>query len=326
MGISVFPAPVTSSINSDSITAISAYTQYELKKTFEPAIYTITCVNTTIATIDFYSDSTTFISRHVTVSGTVTLNLGSTADRIRVTTNTGSNVVVTITKTANAIVNTFTGTLDTITTLGSSTYTGTSSSGYAYAVLVGGGGGGGGANGNNSGNAGAGGGVCGKIVQLTGSMPVTIGAGGLGVLNTNTTNPGGASTFAGMTAGGGSGARLSADGIRSAGGTATGGTFNMTGGAGGTGTLVGTSNGLANEPAYTFIINGGTTGGGGAHDNGASVVGGGVGIGTGGAGAATATTNGSNGTGYGAGGGGGGRTSPTTGGNGTQGVLYVLKF
>ena len=213
MAISVFPAAVTSSINANAITAVAAVTIYEGRSTFDPAIYTISCASGVITNFEFYNGAGTFVTSGVTSSGTVAINLASTADRIRLWTSTGTNTVVTITKTASALSNQMpSGTLDTITTLGSSTYTGTSTSGFAQAMLVGGG------KGGNSGDAAGSGGaagyagqVTGSIVTLTGSMAVFVGSGGAGGAATagfsygtsNAGTNGTSTTFAGLTATGG---------------------------------------------------------------------------------------------------------------------------
>lgn len=309
MAISVFPAPVISTLNASAITAATANVVYEGRATFSPAIYQITCASGVDTNFEFYSGATTLVTSGVTVSGIVSINLASAADRIRLWTNTGTNTVITITRTASNLTNQFSGTLDTITTLGSSTYTGTSASGFAYAVIVGGGGGGGSNNpgsGQNGGSGGGAGGAAARVVTLTGSMPVTIGAGGAAGVNGNG-GAGGTSTFAGMTANGGAG------GIRGAasffgnpaavlGGTATGGAFNDAGGDG-------FKSGGSPFTRYRFITSSIGSGGGwgSGHPN---------------------NTPGGNGTGYGAGGGGGPYdASPSVnGGSGSQGVLYVLRF
>jgi hypothetical protein len=208
MAIEIFPVPVTSSINASSLTATTSNTLYEGLVSLQPAIYTITCTSGTVAKVQFFSNATTLITTATTISGTISINLSTTADRVRLWTDTGSNVVVTITKTASALTNVFSGTLDTITTTG--TYTGTSTSGYGYVVLVGGGGGGAGGNGGGfmAGIGGGGGGVAEAIVALTGSMAVVIGTGGAGGANGGgggwgAGSTGGTSTFAGLSAVGG---------------------------------------------------------------------------------------------------------------------------
>lgn len=297
MAISVFPAPVTSTLNASAITAVAANTLYEGRATFEPAIYTITCASGVITNFEFYSSAETVVTTGVTSSGTVAINLASTADRIRLWTNTGTNTVVTITKTASALTNAFSGTLDTVSTLGSSTYTGTSASGFGYAILFGGGGGGGHSGGANGARRGGGpGSRVEGLVALTGSMPVVIGAGGTSAAI------GGNSTFAGWTAGAGAYG-------------STGGNSTIAGNASSGGTYRGTDG----IPVYQFVKSGST--GAGGDFTGAINPGSGSGIGTGGASGASGN-NGNNATGYAAGGGAGN----AAGGSGSQGVLYVLRF
>lgn len=212
MGVSVYPATVSSAgPDANSITCASANTLYGAALSLSPAIYTISCATTTVAKVEFLSNISTVITTGTTVSGTITVNLATQCDRVRVWTDTGSNIVVTITLTASAINNDISGTLQTITS--SQTYTGTSTSGYAYAMLVGGGKGGssGNASGADEGTNGYAGQVVGGIVALTGSMPIVIGTGGAGGAATpgysyGTINPGTngtATTFAGLTANGG---------------------------------------------------------------------------------------------------------------------------
>jgi hypothetical protein len=298
MAISVFPTPVVSSLNASAITATAANTMYEALLSLDPAIYTVTCASATVTRFEFYSGASTLVTKGQTVSGTVSINVASSADRIRLWTDTGSNVVVTITKTASSLTNQFSGTLDTVTATG--TYTGTSTSGFGYCVLVGGGGGGSSSVDNNSiCGGGGGGGVAIKLLALTGSMAVTIGAAGANGAATGTA--GGNSTFSTLTANGGSGGIRGAGG--GTGGTATGGEYNLTGTSGGAG-----SN------------NGGGDANGGSPDSSVSKFAVAT-IGTGGSGA---SGEGDVGTGYGAGGGGG--KGGNAGANGTAGVLYVLRF
>ena len=307
MAISVFPASVTSSLNADAITAVSANVLYEGRKTFDPAIYQITCASGTITNFQFLSNASTIITSGVTSSGTVSINLASTADRIRLWTNTGSNIVVTITKTASALTNNFSGTLDTISTVGTSTYTGTSTSGFGYVVVCGsGGGGGGGANdGNGAGGGGSGSAAIG-IVQLTGSISVTIPAGGNGGTAQNNGSNGGTTTFGSITASGGSfGERNVTGGTNVSGGA--GGTTNGGGGSGNSGQNGGAGGRATN--LYPFITSStliGTAGTGG--------------VALGGAGGA-GTLSAGGGGGAGANGAGGG-----AGGAGGAGVVYVLRF
>lgn len=299
------PAAVTSSINANSITAASPNVLYQGTVSLDPAIYQITCASTTIARVQFFSDNVTLITSAVTASGTVTINLGTAATIFRVWTDTGSNIVVTITKTAAALTDSApSGTLDTITTVGTSTYTGTSTSGYGYAVLVGGGGGGAGSSGSSSSaGGGGGGGVAEKLVQLTGSMSVTIGAGGASGSTYTSGGTGGTSSFAGMTANGGLGGDPNGGG--GAGGSASGGTFNTSGTNGTANSGGGGSPGSGGSPqtVYKFVV---ATPGTGRTGDGFN-------------------TGGFSGTGRGAGASGSSHSNGP-GGAGTAGALYVLRF
>jgi len=303
MAISKVNPVVTSTINASSITCISANILYAGSVSLDPAIYTITCASSTIANVEFFSGISTLITTATTSSGTVSINLASAADRVRIWTNTGSNIVVTITKTAGALTNNFSGTLDTITTIGSSTYTGTSTSGYGYVLLSGGGGGGCGRDsGINEGVGGGGSSGCYTgVVALTGSMAVVIGAAGVGGSSSGTSGTaGGSSTFAGVTVTGG--------------------------GGGGPGRAGGTAGNGTNAEAGTTVSSGSYPGGnGGSIISPRSFINGGGYVGTGGAGGFGA---GGDGTGYGSGGAGGSKNNgpATAGGNGRPGVLYVLRF
>jgi hypothetical protein len=310
MAISVFPVPSSSGgVSAFTISATSAATLYSSAFTVAKGVYTITTSPTSaVAVVDFWSGNT-FLGQTRTTSGTVTYNLGTAADLIYVTVDTG-NTNVTLTLVANsAIVSGISGTLDTLTS--TQTYTQT---GKAYAVIVGGGGGGmGNMFGNNGGGGGGGGGgLLATPITLTGSTAVTIGAAGIagtgGNPNPNVNaNAGGATTFGNFTAnGGGGGVREGGGG----GGTPSGYSW-YNANANGSKDIGG-----ANINPATFIINGNNGGGGGYGGAGR-----GTNIGTGGGG------NSSPGTGYGAGGGGFGNNNNAagTGGNGTAGVVYVLR-
>jgi hypothetical protein len=312
MASTIFPAAAAaSSINASSITAASPLTMYASSLSLDSAIYTVTCTSTTIAKVYFYSGVSTLVTTATTVSGTVTIQLGSAVDRVRLWTDTGTNIVVTITKVASALTNGFSGTLDTITSSG--TYTGTSASGYGYAVLVGGGGGGGGAQWNvGNGTGGAAGAVANKLVTLTGSMAVTIGAAGTGgAYNVDNGTAGGNSTFAGMTAGGGGPGKRgfnsggSQNGASSVGASATGGDINSN--SNGTGGMTGD----VPTSTWTFVRNViGTAGLGPSYYGGGTVQT--TGYGAGGGGCESQYTQGA-----------GGYVSGT---NGAPGVLFVLRF
>lgn len=314
MASAVFPAPVTSSINADSLSAPAANTLYAAAVSLDPAIYTVTCTNTTVATIGFYSDETTLIIESTTVSGTVTFNLATAATKVKYQTDTGTDIVITITKTAAAVISdTISTTLDTITSSG--TYTGTSTSGYALVGIVGAGGGGGSGSAGGAtygGGSGGSGGVRVAIAALTGSVSVTIGTGGnAGATNSAGSgvsgNAGNATSFGNLTAnggGGGLGGRLASNNAGGLGGA--GGTPGGTAGAPGTqneskvgGVPVMKWTALAANP----IGNGGSV--------------------------AAYNESPTAGTGYGAGGPaslGSSANDPTSGRAGRPGVIYVLKY
>jgi hypothetical protein len=295
MGVNVFPTPTAATVfTNNRLTVATANTVQTPNITLTPGVYTISCVSSTVTTIEFYSNNGTRITGAVTSSGTVTVNLATTVDKCILWTNTGSNIVVSIDRVANILTSSASGTLDTISATG--TYTGTSASGLAYAVVIGGGGGGS-PQGGTAGNAA---GIGEKLVALTGSMPVTIGDGGTATL------AGGSSSFGGITATGGGGSG-------SGSGSSTGGFYNQSGG-GPSGRTGGT------RPAAVYTITGiaSAAGGGGGNDaqvyqpgNGLSgTPGGGGGIGAGGG------SGGSQISGVGGGG----------GGTGGAGRVYVLRF
>jgi hypothetical protein len=307
MASSVFPV-ATSSFNAVvpySITATAPFTLYGGSYAAAAGTYTVTCTASTITKIYFFLGNT-LVTTASTSSGTVTVNLATPADRVRLFTDTGTSILVTITQTGNAVVSNISGVLDTLT--GSGTYTTTSTSGLAYAILIGGGGGGGGLNNILNGAASAGGGAGGiseKLIELTGNLPYVV-AGSVARQITNT-----ASTFAGMTANGGSGSIQG--GNFGAGGTATGGDFNTTGasGANSVSSNGGTGGVRVAPPNFKFVNNSAGTGGTGGPYAG---------------GAGSAGTAGALGNGGGGGGEAGGGNNNGSGGAGGAGVLYVLRF
>ena len=119
MASTIFPVPVTSSLNASAITAAAANVIYEGRTTFDSAIYTVSCATSTIVNFQFLSGVGTIVATGVTASGTVAVNVPSNADRIRLWTDTGTNIVITITRTAAALSNQFgSATLDTVSTVG----------------------------------------------------------------------------------------------------------------------------------------------------------------------------------------------------------------
>lgn len=254
MASNVFPVAVATSSFSPVVpytfTAAAANTLYGGLYNAPAGTYTITCASGTVTKVDFYLGNT-FIVTASTSSGTVTVNLSTPADRVRLYTNTGTNILVTITQTGNALIGNISGVLDTITSSG--TYTGTSTSGFGYAILVGGGGGGQAYFGNPA-PGGGGGGASAKEVALTGSMPVTIGSGGLrGLFPSGNGESGGTSTFGGMTCTGGGGGNNNGNG--GGGGSGSGGTFNTNGTNGAVGYI--TNPGSSTYPAgFPFVVTG----------------------------------------------------------------------
>ena len=136
MSSTIFPVASTSSINSNAYTVANPLYQYKANTTLTPGIYTITSYPTSsVATVSGYDASNNFLSASTT-GGTVTWNLTTTIANPMIYTNTGSNVIVTITLTAAPLTgSSVSGTLDTITT--TSTYNQT---GKLYVLAVGGGG------------------------------------------------------------------------------------------------------------------------------------------------------------------------------------------
>jgi hypothetical protein len=298
MASSVFPiASASTGPNSWAFTCAAALTTYKPTQAFAAGVYTMTTSpNTSQATATFYS-GTSIIYETTTVSGTITFNLGTAATGVYLSTSTGTDVVASISLTANSLPGTsLSGTLDTVTT--TSTYNQT---GQLY-VLAFGGGGSGGCGSNFDGNGGGGGNgsnPSGKILYTNAATSITIGA---------------------------QGAASEGQGVGLAGGTTSFG--NLVTSSGGNGGVTRTNN--RNGSAITanhLSVQAGTNGNGGSGNGGYGGPGngGGSGVGTGGNGG-TGNGAGNAATGYGAGGGGGGQQNP--GGNsgaGSPGVVYVLR-
>ena len=306
----LYSAPTSSPVNTlfYKFIAASANTVYSTSSlSLSPGIYTVTCVNTTNATVTFWG-GTSVLTTVTTASGTITANLAAECTKITYFTSTGSSIEVSVQRTGNALTYSASGTLETLTN--TQTYAGT---GYAYVVAVGAGGGGSPAGGNAN-TGGGSGGVYGFQTYLNGSTSVTIGTGGTHVNNNGIANTGGSTVFGNVTVNGGTGGKVY--GFRntdSQGGTPGGGA-----GGGQAG------NGVASSPSpYNFLV-AGTTGGGAGSNNSFNdrQMGAGSGIGTGGNGGAGSNAP-TNANGYGAGGGAGGYSNNGT--DGTSGVVYVLK-
>lgn len=340
MSLSVFPISSTSSssVNATGVIISSPVTLYKLTKTFQVGVYTITCVSSTVASVTFNDSNGVPITTAKTVNGTISVNLATQAETCWITTDTGSNVVITFTLTAafvSAGTISFSGVLDTITT--TSTYT-PATTGSSFILVFGAGGGGGGSGGSASGGGGGGaGGLWAGFYTLSANQSVTIGAGGnggTGATNANAGNAGGTTIFGNVQAtggnggGGGSAGAGGTTGIGS--GTGSGSNINILGtnsalysGANGT-----TNAGSASTPAVlnsprTDVKTGSTGGGGGGAGSGAATAGVGSGIGTGGNGSTNNTNTGGSASGRAAGGGGAGGVA--TGGSGSAGVVYVMR-
>lgn len=298
MGLSTFPSATTNALApASSVTAAAANTPYNSTVSLEAGIYTITCASSTLAEVAFYSGNT-FLTSAKTVSGTVSVNISSAATNVSYWINTGTNIVISMQKTGSLFSNTApSGTLDTLTTSGTYTQTG-----KAWVVCVGGGGSGSAFYGGWSGSGGGSGGVASGVVNLTGSLSYTIGAGGTGGVTAFGT-AGGTTTFGSVSATGGQ--------PGGAGSYNTGGAGGSPGGGSGAG-YTNQTNYASAAPDYSFVKTG-TTGGGRGSGYGPY----GSGIGTGGA-------DNSPGTGYGSGG--GGSTGSVTSFAGAPGVIYVLRY
>jgi len=300
-----------------TVVAEAASNVYVASLALASGTYTITCASSTVAVVDFYS-GTTYIGRATTTSGSISYNLATPCTTIRYYINTGSNIVIAIQLSGQAISYAANGILDTLTT--SQTYNQT---GPLYFTVVGGGGSGGSTDGSTyraSGGGGSGG-VYNGVVYANTSTVVVVGIAGVGG------NSGGASSFGNFTANGG-GAGGSGGGSQSGGsagtpGGAIGGSSAVLNGSGNAGA---TSTALAAFGAAANYV----TGGGGGAGSGVGGGGGGganPGLGLGGSGAG-GSGNGGVGIGYGAGGGGSSTEGTYVGRNGSSGspgVVFVIR-
>lgn len=320
MGISTFPAATTdlSSLQklSQSVTVPAATSVVDTNYAFGAGTYTVTCVNTTIARVEFWNGNT-LIATGVTVSGTVTLNIATSGTKFRTIIDTGTNIVVNIVQTGQALTissNSLSGTLDTLTSSG--TYNTISNNGYLYVIAVGGGGGGstGNGGGGNGARGGASGGVSSGVIASTSGMSYTIGAGGLGGnLGGNNsaanTQNGGATTFAtNITAQGGSKGNTAGNGTIHDYQAEPGGAWERWAGA----NVSPSVNPVYGHARYPSMTNVNYAGGNGN-------------IGNGGATANTAAGAAANGYGCGGGSSNEGNANNAKGGTGSPGVIYVLR-
>lgn len=326
MAVNQFPAPAAGGggVTAFAATLDAVNTVYEHVNVFDVGVYTISCNPTTTDCQVVFASDTASIATVTTTSGSVQYNLATAATKVYLNLKNGgtAGTVVTINKTANALTpdDIGNGTLDTITSTSTYNQTGALSvlcigggaAGSRGSVLNGGGGGGGRSGYINSG-----------FVYTNAATTVTIGAGGVAATaNTSEVQPTG-SNFGNLIT------------------TDTENTFYVKANASGSGQ---NAPGNATQTFPSFNGNyttGSGSGGGNRYENG-NASGGGSGIGTGGVGATGGTTTdytnriynsaATDATGYGAGGGGGGAvgngqsTHPTRdGGDGSQGVVYVLR-
>jgi len=303
MALSVYPVgAVRTAPNAYSVTMAAPDTLYESPMALVPGVYTCTCISSTITYIDFIDSAGEIVKQVQTLSGVIVTALSSSVSKVRVSTDTGTNIVVSLELTANpegATVSLELGSVEELTTTG--TYTSTSTSGFALAVVVGGGAGGG-QPGPTGAGAGSGGVACGVVV-LNGSRSYTIGSGG-NAANPNG-NAGGSTTIGNITANGGQPASGSTGG---AGGTPRGGQGGNTGSQGGF-MPVGSTN---ERHPYQFVKAGTTGGGAGSRNDSTNPSGSGIGT-------SAAGNNSWTASGFGSGGGHGG-------GNGRPGAIFLKRF
>lgn len=332
MAITIIPAPAEGGGDTAFAATLTAMaTTYEHIQGFESGIYDVAVVPTTTNVQVLFIDATSVIASANTTSGLVSVQLNSQATRVYVTGLEGgtAGAIVKITKVAAILTpdDIGNGTLDTINTTGTYNQTG------RLSVLAFGGGSAGGAGGigyGGGGQGGASGGVALGVVYNNAPVTVTVGAGGVAATsnNTNIVAPN-QSSFGNLLT------------------SSTNHFFYQSGAGGGAGGNYGGSAGGTSRIFSSFNGNSTTGGGGGGGSvrpygqaHGGSRSGGGSGIGTGGSSGgfsgnganANPSTPGTAGTGKASGGGAGnatGNNNPNAagrfGGNGANGVVYVLR-
>jgi hypothetical protein len=295
------------------VAAALANTLYVSKYTLINGIYTINATpSAAIIHLDFYDKNGNLITSQIISAGTVVINLATTSTQLDYWSDT-PNVQISILKTGSNIPFAPSGALFTITA--NQTFAGI---GDGYFLLVGGGQGG--EDGGGAQYSGKGG-MSGKVISgrynFTGNTPITIGQGGLHY-------PFNAPTF----------------GTETTMGTITTATGNNVGGGARIDAAL-QANGLPGNiilPTISFPFinttqNGATSSGSGAASNNPPTsftggIGGNTNGSTGGNGGSTnPLTNGTDGTGHGSAGGGGAvsyAVGATPGGNGTNGVCYII--
>ena len=336
MAFTLFPVPALSTLSTNGFQVPLANTQYQVSgTTFDAGTYKITTFPTTSqATITFGTSAGVQLIT-TTIDGTVTVNLGVNATYSTIYINTGTNIIVSIERTADILTGvSISGTLDTITTSGTYNQTGKL---FVVAIAGGEGGGSGGANGAGGwtsdeyggGNGGTSGAWATYLGYSNTAQTITIGTGGNGqaALTGSPTgitrgNAGGTTSFGSLAVANNANVNLNKGlggnggngGDTSASVTLFKNIGNITTGGGGSGAQSGSSGSDNTQSAY------------GARGAGTGL---GSGIGTGGNGAPNFNVAANAATGRAAGGGGGyGRTSRyngSAGAAGTGGVVYVLR-
>ena len=328
MAFSQFPAPAAGGAEVAAFAAELSAKNVTLiqDQAFEAGSYTVNCAPTSTDVTVVFTDATSVLTTQVTVTGTISFTLASPATKVLITAKNTATIfptIVSIEKTGNSLTSTDigNGTLDTINATGTYNQTG------LLSVLAIGGGSFGLS--TQSANAGSPGGAPGNMafgtVFTNTATTVTVGAKGVARNNTDGSDTAATnSSFGNLIE------------------TNTTSTF-ITRGAGGGGT---SSNGNPGNASQTFAsFNTTSTNGGGGAGAGANGVAGGAGAGSGigtggsggessGAGSANHVGNspGGDATGKGAGGGGGpGKGNNIAagvnnlGGDGSDGVVYVLR-
>jgi hypothetical protein len=329
MAVSIYPTPSLSTSNTQFITIPDGNTLRSTQMSLQAGVYNIVATNASYNTkIRLYNGSTLVTTVTTTGLTPVVLNLATPVTKVWAHSQVGApSLQVGFTLTGVTLANTqITGTLDTITS--SSNYTVTNQTAYIVAI----GGGGGGNSTDNSGYGGGGGGS-GAVVELgpvllNGTYAVTIGTGGAGTSQTNNNRSvsGGSTIFGSLlTAGGGCfGGNGPYGGDGGPYGSASG-TYDWAGGSYG---AKGQNGGGSNNqnafpsvypPVSQWTVSGSVAGGNGGGFSGTATAGLGTNIGTGGHSAY------GNATGFGCGGGGFKSGTAVGSGNGSAGVVYVLK-
>ena len=176
MALAQFPvaSTVVTSLNTSYLTTTATSTGYWSTVSFDPATFAVSCSPaTSVATLTF-SNANGILGTTVTSGGTSTFNLSTAATVLTWSVTGNANTTITLTKNGNALTALPSGSLETITTSG--TYTYSSTSGLGYVTVVGGGGSGGFGQGSYSRTGGGGsGGIQTTIISLSSPLVITIG-------------------------------------------------------------------------------------------------------------------------------------------------------